>query len=264
MKLRKAFILNPSQSRRLIARAIVHLPQVQYALKEGKIFIGRGATNAYILEELFKHLNITDNFNKGDFVAGQIVPGNSFMRWWINKGNRKDEIYLVKGVVTEFTDRAKIVEKFQEGDLIFKGANALDSNGVPGVLAGGNGGGTIGSLSGIIQSRGIEVICPIGLEKMILGDLVELQSLMGIANMDHPAEGIPCGLIPMSYATVFTEIEALELLFDCEAYQVAAGGVGGAEGSVSILVNGYDKSDFQKLETFMQEVAKEPTYQPNV
>jgi hypothetical protein len=266
MKLSKAFIFNPSQSRRLIAKAVVKLPQIQHALKNGNIFIGRGSTNAYVLEELYAALNINETFNKGDFVAGQIVPSPTYMKWWINKGNRYPEIILKTGKKHEVKDRTKEVNSFKEHDLIIKGANALDINGIPGVLAGGNGGGTIGSLTGIIQAKGLEVICPLGLEKAIFGNLMEIQqdNLMGMNRMDMPALGIPCGIIPMPYATVITEIEALEFLFECEVFHVASGGVGGSEGSVSLLINAEDEPEMQNIITFLDQIAKEPSYCPNL
>ena len=45
-------VLNPSESRRLLAKATVALPEVQHALAHGTIIIGRGVTNAYVTEEL--------------------------------------------------------------------------------------------------------------------------------------------------------------------------------------------------------------------
>ena len=41
-------VLNPSESRRLLAKATVALPEVQNAWKNGMIIIGRGITNAYV------------------------------------------------------------------------------------------------------------------------------------------------------------------------------------------------------------------------
>lgn len=266
MKNRKVFILNPSQSRRLIAKGILALPQVQQALSEGKLYVSRGSTNAYVLEEIYQHLGISRQFNKGDFVAGQIIPGGpeKLMKWWVNKGNRIDEILFVKGKPVEFEDRVKEVRKFGQGDIFLKGANALDSDGIPAVLAGGKDGGTIGTLQGIIQAKGIELICPIGLEKMVFNSVTETQVLMGTENMDMPAEGIPCGLIPMPFATVITEIEAMEALFECEVYHVASGGVGGAEGSVSLLVDAYDEAEMKRIIDFMANLAQESGYQPNM
>ena len=63
--------------------------------------------------------------------------------------------------------------------------------------------------------------------------------------------------------TIITEIQALDVLFDCEVYHVASGGVGGAEGSVSLLVICEDGDEFQNLDTFMQEISQEPLYIPN-
>jgi hypothetical protein len=264
MKNRKVYVLNPSQSRRLIAKAIAALPQVQAALAEGKVYISRGSTNAYVLEEIYRRLQISREFNKGDLVAGQIQPGEAFMKWWVNKGNKIDEVLFHKGEPQAFEDRVKEVRKLKQGDIFIKGANALDSEGVPAVLVGGKDGGTIGSLSGILQAKGIEVICPVGLEKLVFHSVEATQVLMGTENMDMPAEGIPCGLIPMPYATAVTEIEALEVLFECEVYHVASGGVGGAEGSVSLLVDAYDKEEMGRIEALMQEISKEPKFQPNL
>ena len=46
-------VLNPAESRRLLAKATVALPEVQNAWKNGTIIIARGITNAYVTEEFF-------------------------------------------------------------------------------------------------------------------------------------------------------------------------------------------------------------------
>lgn len=271
-KTNKVFVLNPSQSKRLIAKGVVNLPQMRVALENGRIFIGRGGTNAYILEELNLMIPLDGNgdgkekveFNKGDFVAGQIVPGKKYMNWWINAGNRSPEVVIIKGKKSSVEDRIKTIGKFKHGDLFLKGANALDREGIPGVLVGSKDGGTIGTSQGILQAKGIEVICPIGLEKLVFGNIQSVQTLMGIENMDFPSEGMPCGMIPMPFATVITEIEALEVLFECEVFHVASGGVGGAEGSVSLLIIAYDDAEMKEICAFMDIIAEEPIFVPNV
>src|SRR5690242_5573496 len=45
-------VLNPAESRRLIAKATVALPEVQHAFRRGTIIIARGVTNAFVTEEL--------------------------------------------------------------------------------------------------------------------------------------------------------------------------------------------------------------------
>jgi hypothetical protein len=42
--------LNPAESRRLIAKATVELPEVRAAMKKGWIIIARGITGAYVSE----------------------------------------------------------------------------------------------------------------------------------------------------------------------------------------------------------------------
>jgi hypothetical protein len=268
MKTKKAFVLNPSQSKRLIAKGIVALPQIQDALENGRIFVARGSTNAYIVEEIFKFQKIQEPFNKADYTMGQVIPGEKFMNWTSNK-KPCPEIIFEKGKKIEIEDRAKELGKFKAGDIVLKGATAIDVKGVPGVLLGApKGGGTIGEICGTIQAKGLELICPVGLEKMIYGDLQEIYPLMGIENCEMSAEGFKCGIMPMPFGTAFTELDALETLFECNAYHVQSGGVGGAEGSVGILIDTEDaeeeaENEMQEIIKFMQEIATEPVYIPN-
>ncbi|HUU41686.1 MAG TPA: hypothetical protein VMW42_12150, partial [Desulfatiglandales bacterium] len=46
-------VLNPAQSRRLVAKGAVACPIVQEAYKNGMIIIARGITNAFVTEEFF-------------------------------------------------------------------------------------------------------------------------------------------------------------------------------------------------------------------
>ena len=87
---------------------------------------------------------------------------------------------------------------------------------------------------------------------------------MGQKKMDRPDNGIPCGMVPMPFATPITEMEALEVLFDCETYHVASGGLGGAEGSVSILIDGFDNDEMEKIDSFVHELDNEPQFLPNL
>jgi hypothetical protein len=64
-------VLNPADSRRLLAKATVALPEVQNAWKNGMIIIARGITNAYVTEELF---GITVEPKAGQTVGRE--------KWW--------------------------------------------------------------------------------------------------------------------------------------------------------------------------------------
>ncbi len=182
--MRKIYVLNPSQSRRLIAKGLVALPQIQEALKSGKISVTRGSTNAFILEELCKVLGIENELEKADYTMGQIIPGQSFMKWGVNPKAPIPEIIIDHGQKREVEDRVKEIYDFHQGDIILKGGNAIDTNGVPAVIIGGaNGGGTIGSIVGTVLVKGLELICPIGLEKSIQSDFEDFFPFMGVENM---------------------------------------------------------------------------------
>ena len=46
------FTLTSSESKRLLGKAVAAMPEVQHAKNSGYLLIGRGSTNAFILEEL--------------------------------------------------------------------------------------------------------------------------------------------------------------------------------------------------------------------
>ena len=50
--MRAVFSVTPWESKRLIGRAVQHLPEVQYALDQSQIIIAHGSTNVYVAEEV--------------------------------------------------------------------------------------------------------------------------------------------------------------------------------------------------------------------
>ena len=64
-------VLTPSEGKRLIAKAIAHMPIVQLAKENGTIIIAISTTNAYVVEELLGN-EIKD---KGMFAAGVDASG---------------------------------------------------------------------------------------------------------------------------------------------------------------------------------------------
>ena len=51
--MKRQVILTVSESKRLIAKAVAALPEVQNAMKEGTVVVATGTTNAFVLEELW-------------------------------------------------------------------------------------------------------------------------------------------------------------------------------------------------------------------
>jgi hypothetical protein len=254
--------LTPSESKRLIAKGVLECLKDSIE-EENKILVTRGSTNSYVLEELLKYIGAPADFNKADFITGEILAeGNN--RLWSNK-RRKPEVVIKGKTATDIkddADRLTTVQRMKAGDVIIKGANAIDHKGTVGVLIGDQkSGGTVGSLLGPIKAKGVDLVVPIGLEKMVWGEIDGTSQMAG-ANYARWSQGMGVGLFPIS-ATVITEIDAIEMLFEVEAFHLASGGLGTAQGSVVLLIEGEDE-DLDKCKAFLEkEVIGEKALQPN-
>jgi hypothetical protein len=109
-------------------------------------------------------------------------------------------------------DWLDFIKSFGPGDVFIKGANALDPDGNVGILMGDPQGGSIGQTLGILKARGIPIIVPVGLEKLILSCPAAGKNL-GIFQTG-PRLGLAVGYMVVSGAKVITEIESIRMLFD--------------------------------------------------
>ena len=115
-------------------------------------------------------------------------------------------------------------------------------------------GGSIGIALPIILAKGINLIIPVGLEKMIPTPIEIAAKESGIYKMDY-SRGLPVGLMPLP-GTVITEVEAIAILTGARAIPIAAGGISGAEGSVLLVIKGTDhqiKQAIKIIETISGE-----------
>ncbi len=218
----KAIIaLKPEDSKRLIARGVVSLPEVHQALEKGIIHIARGTTCAYVFEELTgRKIDI----NK--YVAGYI--GNGGLRV-LPANERLKPFTLKKGEVLEIEPN-EVLSEMGYGDVFIKGGNALDFEGRVGVLCANREGGTIGGAIGTITARGIHLIMPISLRKLV-PNIPKGANLGGIDECDYTM-GEKVALFPVINGKVITEIDAFKHLFDVEATLIAQGGLGDMEGAL--------------------------------
>lgn len=223
------FTLSPAESKRLIAKAVVAMPEIQAALHGGMIIIGAGTGNALVLEEL-----TGTEIDKTRYTAGIIAAGRQCVT---AAGERLDPVVLIDGEKSDL-GWEEAVTKMRAGDVFIKGGNAVDVNGVVGVQMAHPEGGTIGKVLPVVIARGAHLILPVGLEKLI-PDVVLAASVSGIQTFDLSI-GMRVGLMPVTYGQVITELDALEELAKVEAYCISAGGFDGSEGSVSLAVEGPD------------------------
>jgi hypothetical protein len=227
---RGLFTLKPSESKRLIAKAVAVLPEVQHALKHGQLVIGLGSTNGYIIKEL-----LGNDVDPEHHVAGWITGGELQVQ---PREIRPKGTVLIKGELVG-VDAEEAVQDFTADDVVIKGANALDVSGVAGVLLASEVGGTIGKVIGVLAARGSHLIIPVGLEKLI-PSVDTAVDMLGMERIDYSI-GTKAGMMPLAFGRVVTEIDALDILFNVDAVHVASGGLLGSEGAVTITVEGEEK-----------------------
>ncbi len=222
-------VLTVAEGKRLIARGFKRLPEVRRALAQGRILITHGTTNTYIAEELLDR-----KIEHGAFVIGQTLPSVGAPRHRVKK--YLGPVLIERGQEVSGLSLNEALDKLSSGDLIVKGGNALDyRKGLVGTLTGSDTGGTSGAILPHLKNKGLRLVIPIGLEKQIAGDLTEVVPLM-----QKPVENLQSdpSMILWTDALILTEIEALRTVAQVDVIQVSAGGIGGAEGSVRLLIYG--------------------------
>lgn len=220
--------LTPSESKRIIAMGIKKLPVIQQALKKGIILITLGTTNAYVAEEL-----TGKKIDHARYAAGYI-DGTTTV---VPQDKRLPAIALKNG---KEANADTIINEMTSQDVVIKGANALDPNGVAGVMMANPVGGTTGTILGTVMAKGINLVIPVGLEKSIPYSVIESSKRIGIQRCSK-ATGLPVGMMPLC-GKVVTEVEALTLLGAEDVFPIGAGGINGGEGSITLCVIG-DKTD---------------------
>jgi hypothetical protein len=245
--MKRQFVLTVAESKRLIAKAVAALPEVQKAMNEGTVVVATGTTNGYVLEELWGK-----KIDKRCYRSGTTAPDEP-EKSPQPQGERIPDVVFVKGKVEPKYDRVNAVKDMKKGDVYIKGANALDYLGnMAGILIGGLDGSTIGNTLGHIIGKQINLIIPIGLEKLTYEDINELYMLASDEDYEGPRMWPITGII-------ITEIEALGILAGVDAYLYSAGGVAGAEGAVRLLVEGTEEEIEETLE-LIKSIKGEPRY----
>jgi len=239
-------VLVPSESKRLIARGVLALPEVRRVLKEGLFVISRGTTTAYIAEALLGVPLPKANCTAGIVTDSRLavtIPQEGLGPWVFRRGVKAEE------------SAEEALKQFTAIDVSVKGANAIDPDGNVGVLAANDFGGTIGSIWPVLAARGSHLIVPAGLEKMI-ASVVDASWACGNKLFKY-VMGTRVALMPVVSARVVTEIQALEVLTGVRAVHVASGGVGGSEGAIVVALEGSDATVKRAFE-LVQSLKGEP------
>lgn len=240
-------VLTVAESKRLIARSVAQLPSIRRAREEGILVVCPGTTNGYVVEEL-----LGKPLDKRAFRTGTTLPKEP-ERSGLPETPRVPDLVFRKGEIAPDLDRYGAVKLMGPGDVFVKGANALDySRRVAGILIGSAHGGTIGNAIGYLVGRRVELVIPVGLEKLVYGDLFELSRRCAGPDAAGPT------LFPVT-GTIVTEIEALGTLAGVAATLIAAGGIAGAEGGVRLLLEG-DAAQVERAQEVVTSVLGEPRF----
>ncbi|MDP3066021.1 MAG: hypothetical protein Q8N08_04705 [Methanobacteriaceae archaeon] len=253
----KQFLLTPASGKRLIALALAAHPEIKKTLKSGTLVIIAGTTNGYVAEEILKSINQEEDFSKCRFFRGIVLPPGAPLK---PDGRYPDEmgfqgdVIISEGIWQEGKTIFDVADQLQEGDIILKGANAINPElEQVAIYIGHPQGGTILSSLPAVVGRRVRLILPVGLEKRVHTNLNKLS-----LKLNQP--GIKGPRLLTVPGEVFTEIEAIKLLTGAEAELVVAGGVGGAEGSIWLLISG-DDSRIAAAEKLIKSTQAEPHFE---
>lgn len=250
------FVISPAAGKRLIGKALAVHPGIDKVLSAGMLVIVAGSTNGYVAEELLAKIGADKKLERERFFRGITLPPSHIMD---KTGRVPDEsrfpgdVVIKDGKWLAGKTLDDVLEDFKEGDIILKGANALDiKRKRAAVIVGHPRGGTVVSILQVVLGRRVKLIIPVGLEKRVPGDLDSLAMRLNAPG----AKGKR--LLPVP-GEVFTEIEAIALLTGATTEMFASGGVAGAEGSVWLALSGTLQSEENAVK-LLQSVANEPPF----
>ena len=253
--MKTVFTLTSAESRRLIAKAVVAMPEFKKAWESAYLLLAGGTTNAFIAQELLGR----DGIEPGRCTVGISTDG---LLCVTNPDSRKSfPNVFYKGEKSDKT-LVEALADFHAETVVIKGANAVDMNGYVGIITSGFDGGTVPRIIGPVTSKGLKFITPVGLEKLVPSVQASAKALGGATHIDISMGADP-GMYCIGTSTIVTEIEAIKMLFNADATLVCCGGVGGNEGAVTLAVDG-DEKDIKALVEFLEtEIKGEPPVKGN-
>ena len=205
--------LTPAAGKQLIALALSKSDVIAEALQNHTLVIVAGTTNTYVAKEILASLGEAfdgKHFFRG-ITSGKAVPGDL--------PEMDGDVVIERGKWIHGKIIQEVAPALKEGDVILKGANAVDlKTGEAAVLIGHPESGTLGPIFQACAGRRVRVIVPVGAEKRVDGPISELCWMC----CDPDAKGVRLAQAP---GKAYTEIDAIRELTGAEARLIAAGGI---------------------------------------
>lgn len=223
----KQLCVTTVMGKRLIGKAMAVHPEIQAVLQKGTLVIIAGTTNGYVAEEILRGLGQAAGFTRKGFRRGTaIAPGASLIQ-----AEFPGDVVITDGLWQKGRTIFDVAESLKAGDVILKGANAVDPRGQAAVQIAHPQAGTMSPIISAVIGRRAQLIIPVGLEKRVLDDVAAL------ARRVNAPDATGLRLLPVP-GRVFTELDAIHLLTQATATLIAAGGVYGAEGASWLGIEG--------------------------
>jgi hypothetical protein len=251
-------VLTPTESKKLIAKAVAGMDVVKKAARDGMMVMHPSSSTWFIVEELTGSRPRTNVW-----VCGAITPKGACGDMGVHAGERSlnkitgpgdfPHSWVVRNGNASAGERLEdLLAQMGPDDVYIKGVNAVDTQGNVGVMVGNpTEGGTIGLVVNTMKKKPFHLIFPVGLEKLIPVPVEQAAREAKRIGCDY-AMGAPVGLLPCTVGMSVTEPDAVKLLSGAEAIPIAAGGLGGAEGAVTMVIKG-DDAEVKKAIDFVEQ-----------
>ncbi len=236
-------VLTPAESKKLIAKAVAKLDVVQQAMKNGIVALHPSSSTYFIVEELTGRKPRTNYWvcgtvaPRGMCVEMAMVLGDGYTPKDASAkpGDLRATWIIEKGKLAPEESLDSLFGRMTAADVYIKGVNAVDAEDNVGVLFGHKG--SMGYIQSARKRKGFSIVYPAGLEKLIPIPIKDAAREAKFAKCEY-GMGMPVGLFPCPAACTVTELRAIDLLSGAKAIPIASGGLGGAEGALTLMIKG--------------------------
>jgi len=241
--MRAQVVLTTAESKKLIAKAVARLDVVQRAADEGTVALHPSSSTYFIVEELTGAIP-----QRNYWVCGVVTPrgmcvemamvlgeGYSPREPSSDPGDLRATWIIEEGKLSAEESLSSLLDRMTPSDVYIKGVNALDSDGNVGVLFGQVG--SFAYIQSMKRKRKFTIVYPAGLEKLIPLPIREAAKEAKRTRYEY-GMGMPVGLYPCPAGVSVNEVRAVQILSGAEAIPISAGGLGGAEGAVTLVLKG--------------------------
>ncbi len=218
--------LTVNEAKWIIAEGVAALPDVQKALNSGRIFLKGGTTVSAICQELA---------GKPLRISGRITPLGTRTSHTIDDEHHSALIHNGQFAGVDHC-LAETIESLKDSDVAIIGANAFDRHGNAALMYGSPLGGPPGHVISGMMAEIRRVLIPVGWEKFIPGSIPAIISRTGRKAVKKSI-GMAVGLTPIA-GRIFTETDAMAVLAHVECTIIGMGGIEGAEGATTLVVEG--------------------------